>query len=74
DLFAAYESAGGAPVDETRVAWWELWSALCWGIITTEMGGWIRAGDDVSVERHVIARRASETELILMAKLTGRAD
>ena len=73
-LFQAYEAAGGAAVDVVRAAWWEIWAALCWGIITTEMGGWIRAGDDVSVERHVIARRASETELTLLAKLTGRAD
>lgn len=73
-LFQAYEAAGGAAVDVARAAWWELWAALCWGIITTEMGGWIRAGDDVSVERHVIARRASETELTLLAKLMGRAD
>lgn len=71
-LIAAYQGAGGAPVDRTRMDWWELWSALHWGIITREMAGWIVEGSDRSVERHVIARRASETELVLMAMMTGR--
>lgn len=71
-LIAAYQAAGGAPVDRTRMDWWELWSALHWGVITREMAGWIKEGTDRSVERHVIARRASETELVLLAMMTGR--
>jgi len=73
DLLAAYIAADGAPLDPARVAWWEIWSALAWGVICTEMGVWVAEGSDMSVERHVIARRASETELILMAHLTGRS-
>ena len=72
DVIRAYERAGGAAVDRTRMDWWELWSALHWGIITRDMAGWIARGTDLSVERHVIARRASETELVLMAMMTGR--
>ncbi|MEM7269018.1 MAG: phosphotransferase family protein [Pseudomonadota bacterium] len=71
-LYEAYEAAGGAPIDPERVRWWELWSALHWGVITIEMGGWIRSGADRSIERHVIARRASEAELVMMAMITGR--
>lgn len=74
-LARAYEAAGGAPVSDARMDWWELWSALHWGIITREMAGWIDAGTDRSVERHVIARRASETELVLLNAMAGaRAD
>ena len=72
DLYDAYVAAGGIQPNHERVMWWEAWSALAWGVICTEMGTWVRDGTDRSVERHVIARRASETELILMAHMTGR--
>ncbi len=66
DLFTGYEAAGGAPVDPAAVRWWEVLAALRWGVIIEEMGSWVRSGADTSVERHVIARRASETETILL--------
>ncbi|PLS21268.1 phosphotransferase family protein [Amylibacter cionae] len=69
DLFAGYEAAGGDPVDLETVRWWEILSALRWGVIIEEMGSWVRDGTDTSVERHVIARRASETETILLLHL-----
>ncbi|THH37496.1 phosphotransferase family protein [Aliishimia ponticola] len=69
DLFAGYEAAGGTPVDPAAVRWWEILSALRWGVIIEEMGAWVRHGTDTSVERHVIARRASETEAILLLDL-----
>ncbi|MEC9434569.1 MAG: phosphotransferase family protein [Pseudomonadota bacterium] len=72
DMWAAYEAAGGEPVDPKSARWWETFAALHWGVIIERMGAWIRAGADFSVERHVIARRASETELLLIADLTGR--
>jgi aminoglycoside phosphotransferase (APT) family kinase protein len=72
-LFAAYEAAGGEPVDPAAVRWWEVLSALRWGVIIEEMGAWVRTGADRSVERHVIARRASETEWTLVEDLLGEA-
>jgi aminoglycoside phosphotransferase (APT) family kinase protein len=69
DLFAGYEAAGGEPVDPATVRWWEILSALRWGVIIEEMAAWVREGTDTSVERHVIARRASETEAILLLHL-----
>ncbi|MEP7114216.1 MAG: phosphotransferase family protein, partial [Ilumatobacteraceae bacterium] len=33
DLFAAYESAGGSPVDADVVRWWEVLGTLKWGIM-----------------------------------------
>ncbi len=38
-------------------------------IIIEEMAARVREGTDTSVERHVIARRASETEAILLLHL-----
>lgn len=72
-LFASYEAAGGAPVDRAAARWWETYAALHWGVICEEMGAWVRAGQDVSVERQMIARRASETEVVLMRDLLGEA-
>lgn len=72
-LWAAYEAAGGEPVDPAAARWWEVHGALRWGVICEEMGEWVRSGVDRSVERHVIARRASETELVLLLDLMGRA-
>lgn len=74
DLFAGYEAAGGAPVDPAAVRWWEILSALRWGVIVEEMGSWVRDGTDTSVERHVIARRASETETLLLLHLLEGAE
>ena len=73
DLYAGYEAAGGDPVDPRSVRWWEILSALQWGVIIEEMGSWVQDGTDTSVERHVIARRASETEAILLLHLLEEA-
>ncbi|MGM0583487.1 MAG: phosphotransferase family protein, partial [Pseudomonadota bacterium] len=72
-LLAAYVAAGGASVDPAALRWWETLAALRWGVMIEEMHSWVVSGADASVERHVIARRASEIELVLMADLTGRA-
>lgn len=74
DLLAGYKAAGGEPVDPAEVRWWEILSALRWGVIIEEMGSWVRDGTDTSVERHVIARRASETETILLLHLLEGAE
>ncbi len=71
-LLAAYEAAGGEPIDPQALRWWEILSALRWGVIIEEMANWVATGADRSVERHVIAHRASEIELVLMMDLTGR--
>lgn len=69
-LYDAYEAAGGE-LDREAARWWELHSALRWGVICEEMGAWVREGLDRSIERQMIARRASETELILMTEMFG---
>lgn len=67
ELAAGYESAGGAAVDMGRVRFWETLGTLKWGIICTMMLFGFRHGPDRSVERAAIGRRASETEIDLLA-------
>jgi len=66
DLYAGYDAAGGAPVDPKRVAFWEVLGTLRWGVICTMSGVALRDGVATGVERALIARRASETELDLL--------
>lgn len=66
DLYAAYEAAGGGRVDRQRAHFWEVLGTLRWGVICTMSGVALREGSAASVERALIARRASETELDLL--------
>jgi aminoglycoside phosphotransferase (APT) family kinase protein len=69
ELFAGYEAAGGRPVDAERVRFWEILGTLKWGIMCMMMYGVYQSGADRSVERAAIGRRASETEIDLLALL-----
>lgn len=64
DLIAGY----GAPVDRTALHWWEVFGTLRWGIMCAGMTTAFR-GPDPSVERAMIARRTSETEIDLLRLL-----
>ncbi|MGI8841787.1 MAG: phosphotransferase family protein, partial [Caulobacteraceae bacterium] len=70
DLWAGYEAAGGAPVERDRARFWEVFGSLRWGVMCAGMTAAFRTVD-TSVERAVIARRASETELDLMRLLAA---
>ena len=59
DLYDGYEAASGARIDRAHVRFWEVLGALKWGVMCAGMTAAFRAGDP-SVERAVIARRASE--------------
>jgi aminoglycoside phosphotransferase (APT) family kinase protein len=69
ELYAAYESAAGVQVDRDRVRYWEIFGSLKWGLMCSGMVDWFRSGRDRSVERAMIARRASESELDLLRVL-----
>lgn len=69
DLHAAYAAEAGYPVDTAAVHFWEVAGCLWWGVMCASMVAWIRSGEDASVERCMIARRASETEIDLMRLL-----
>ncbi len=72
DLFAAYEAASNRPVDVARVMFWETLGTLRWGIMCCGMMQRFRAGPDHSMERAMIGRRASETEIDLLRLLAPR--
>ncbi|GHE62782.1 tyrosine protein kinase:aminoglycoside phosphotransferase [Camelimonas fluminis] len=72
-LFAGYEKAGGRKVDPQQVRFWEALGSLRWGIACTGMIDTFRSGLDAGVERAMIARRASETEIDLLNLIAPRA-
>jgi aminoglycoside phosphotransferase (APT) family kinase protein len=69
DLRRAYTDAGGASVEPDRLAWWEVFGTLKWGLICglqahTHLGGLVR-----SVELATLGRRIAETEWDLLGLL-----
>ena len=73
DLWAAYERESGVVVDAARFRWWLVYSTLWWGLCCLQMAEIWRSGADASLERAVIGRRASETEVDLLMLLEGSA-
>ncbi|SEJ66034.1 Predicted kinase, aminoglycoside phosphotransferase (APT) family [Sphingomonas sp. OV641] len=71
DMYAAYAAETGRPVDVERVRFWQVLGSLRWGVSTAGMVNWLRGGD-TTVERAMIARRASENELDLLRAIMGR--
>jgi aminoglycoside phosphotransferase (APT) family kinase protein len=70
DLWAGYEAAGGEKVDKDRALFWEVFGSLRWGVMCAAMHQSFRTIDP-SVERAVIARRTSETEIDLLRLLAN---
>jgi aminoglycoside phosphotransferase (APT) family kinase protein len=71
DLFAGYE-ASGRKVDPARVTFWEVMGTLRWGVMCCGMMQRFRLGPDHSMERAMIGRRSSETEIDLLRLLAPR--
>lgn len=72
DMFAGYEAAGGVRVDPEQVRFWEVMGSLNWGVSCSAMIDTFRSGLDAGVERAMIARRASETEIDLLNLIVPR--
>ncbi len=72
DLFAAYEAAGGAPVDPETVRWWEVLGTLKWGIMCIMQASAHLTGMARSHELAAIGRRVCENEYDLFLALEGR--
>lgn len=73
DLFAAYEAAGGGPVDPGTVRWWEVLGTLKWGIMCIMQARAHLDGFSRSVELAAIGRRVCENEHDLMLLLAPEA-
>jgi aminoglycoside phosphotransferase (APT) family kinase protein len=58
DLFAAYESASGHPVDPAHVRFWEAFGNVKWAIHCLRLG--MRGVEEVGIERCAIGRRVEE--------------
>jgi aminoglycoside phosphotransferase (APT) family kinase protein len=71
DLFAGYDEAGGR-IDPARVNFFEVMGTLRWGVMCCGMMQRFRTGPDHSMERAMIGRRASETEIDLLRLLAPR--
>ena len=71
ELFAGYEAAGHS-VDPDRVKFWEVMGTLRWGVMCCGMMQRFRLGPDHSMERAMIGRRSSETEIDLLRLLAPR--
>jgi aminoglycoside phosphotransferase (APT) family kinase protein len=71
ELFAGYEAAGRS-VDPERVMFWEVMGTLRWGVMCCGMMQRFRIGPEHSVERAMIGRRSSETEIDLLRLLAPR--
>jgi aminoglycoside phosphotransferase (APT) family kinase protein len=69
DYFAAYEAAGGAPVDRQRFRFWMIYRTVWWALGCLRMASFWRSGQDRMLERVVISRRTSENELDLLMLL-----
>jgi len=74
EFFAAYEAAGGSPVDRERVRFWELFGNLRWGVITIGQVANYLTGRSKSVELASIGRRTAETEWELLNLLEGKGN
>ena len=73
ELIAGYESAGGCTVDPRGVIFWQTLGTLRWGVICLGMLARYESGKDRSIERAMIARRASEAEIDLLRIIAPRA-
>lgn len=73
DLLAGYRAAGGdATITEEDVRFWAMMGSLKWGVMCLTMSNVFETGQDRSVERAAIGRRASEAELDLILMLQGK--
>ena len=72
ELFAGYEAAGRR-VDPHRVMFWEVMGTLRWGLMCCGMMLRFRRSPEYSLERAMIGRRSSETEIDLLRLLAPRA-
>lgn len=72
EFVAAYESAGGTPIDRAALRWWLVLATLRWGVICRYQYERHRSGQTRSVELAAIGRRVCETEYDLLTLLETR--
>lgn len=73
ELLEGYEAGGGEPISLDRVLYWQMLGSLKWGVMCLMMYATYASGADPSVERAMIGRRTSETEIDLVNLLEQTA-
>jgi aminoglycoside phosphotransferase (APT) family kinase protein len=71
DLIDAYKAAGGRDIELERVKFWLVLGSLKWGLICLFFAFEHLKGHAPGIERAVIGRRTSETELDLVRLIKG---
>jgi aminoglycoside phosphotransferase (APT) family kinase protein len=71
DLMAGYEAGGGAPVSLEALTYWEVFGSLRWGVYCLKMLA-RSSTSDRPLERLMIARRVSKTEIDLLQFIAPR--
>jgi aminoglycoside phosphotransferase (APT) family kinase protein len=71
-LSAAYQAAGGTLIEPERIRFWQVFGVLKWGLVCRFFAAQHLSGTARSVERAVIGRRTSETELDLLTLMRER--
>jgi aminoglycoside phosphotransferase (APT) family kinase protein len=66
DFFAAYEAAGGRPVDHSAVHYWEIVGNLRWAVGCIAQADRHLSGRAASIELASLGRRTAEMELELL--------
>ena len=66
DLLDGYAEAGGVEIPLSRVRYWQALGSLKWGVMCLLMYSSYASGATTSVERPMIGRRVSETEIDLV--------
>jgi aminoglycoside phosphotransferase (APT) family kinase protein len=74
ELIDAYVAAGGRDIPLERVKFWQVLGCLKWGLICLFFAFQHLKGDVPAIERAVIGRRTSETELDLLSLMNGDLD
>lgn len=69
ELLDGYAAAGGVEISLSRVRAWQALGSLKWGVMCLMMYMSYASGAEASVERPMIGRRVSETEIDLMQLL-----
>lgn len=69
EYWVAYVRESHIAVESDRFRWWLVYSTLWWGVCCLQMAHIWRSGMDAGLERAVIGRRASETEVDLLMLL-----
>jgi aminoglycoside phosphotransferase (APT) family kinase protein len=72
DLLAGYREAGGREISLKALRYWQMMGSLKWGIMCLMMYASFASGADPSVEKAMIGRRVSETEIDLVNLMDGR--